>query len=100
MLNFLEKTARNLWGTILFTLLCMGLFELGAQKIDQDYEKLSVLLSQLEKEKQTALTEQEELKIQINSESDPAWIELTLMRTLGMVPEGQTKYFFTPKSDR
>lgn len=37
---------------------------------------------------------QEDLLLQINSQSDPAWVELILMKGLGLVPEGQTKAVF------
>lgn len=34
--------------------------------------------------------------LEINSQSDPAWVELMLMKNLGLVPEGQIKVFFDP----
>jgi hypothetical protein len=50
-------------------------------------------------ELQTALTEaslrHENLLAQVQSQEDIQWIELTLMRELGMVPEGQRKVFFS-----
>ena len=45
--------------------------------------------------KEFLLEEKEDLKLQINSQKDPAWIELTLMKGLGLVPEGQLKVYFT-----
>lgn len=82
------------WGVILFALICYMLFEQGMRKRNGDYDLLSQQLSVLQKEKQKALALQEDLLLQINSQSDPAWVELTLMKGLGMVPEGQTKYYF------
>lgn len=41
--------------------------------------------------------QQEELKWTIASFDDPAWIELTLMRCLGLVPEGEIKVHFIEK---
>jgi hypothetical protein len=37
---------------------------------------------------------QEKLLLTINSQSDPAWIELVLFRELGLVPEGAAKVWF------
>ena len=37
---------------------------------------------------------QEELRLQIASQSDPAWVELLIKKQLGMVPSGQTKVYF------
>jgi len=45
-------------------------------------------------EKSEAIKRREALLQQINSESDPAWIELVLMQNLGMVPENQQKVYF------
>ncbi|MBS0620402.1 MAG: hypothetical protein JSS61_02970 [Verrucomicrobia bacterium] len=47
------------------------------------------------KERQALFEEREDLLLQIHSQSDPAWIELTLKKGLGVVPEGQSKVFFT-----
>lgn len=65
------------------------------KKRQHDFVKLSEQLSQLELEKEKALKTKEELMLHINSESDPAWVELTLMKELGLTPEDYTKVFFT-----
>lgn len=49
-----------------------------------ELEKLSLFASQ----------EKEELSLQIASQSDPAWIELVLLREVGVVPEGFLKVHF------
>ncbi len=70
------------------------LYEQVVRKRDRDYAKLSEHLVELKLQKIKALKIHEELALQMNSESDPAWIELVLMRELGLVPEEQTKIFF------
>ena len=45
-------------------------------------------------EKETAASEFEDLLLQIRAQNDPDWVELVLMRRLGLVPEGQTKVYF------
>lgn len=82
------------WWVILFSLLCFGLFEHAVKKQEKDYTKLSEHLMVLHAAKKEALKTQHALHLQVNSESDPAWIELTLMQRLGLVPEGHTKVFF------
>lgn len=52
-------------------------------------------IENLEGVKKAALMKQEGLKLQIASQSDPAWIEIVLMKELGMVPDGQRKVLFT-----
>lgn len=60
------------------------------------YRELNFKLEKLMIEKTQAQEAHEELLRHLNSQSDPAFIELTLMKVLGVVPEGQTKYFFIP----
>lgn len=50
---------------------------------------------QEEREKQKAINE--DLKLRVNSQNDPSWIELVLMRELGLVPKGKIKVHFTNK---
>ena len=54
----------------------------------------SFRLEEMEKEKLLACAEKEELRLKIASQSDPAWIEMILMRDLGVVPEGWLKVHF------
>lgn len=84
------------WWVIAFALLCGILYEQGLKKRHDDYIRLSEHLQKLQQEKAEVLAQQQDLQMSINSQSDPAWIELTLMKGLGLVPEGQQKVFFTP----
>jgi hypothetical protein len=59
-----------------------------------EYQMLHKQWLELNEKKEAALLKQVELKSLINSESDPAWIELVLKRELGLTPEGQTKILF------
>lgn len=82
------------WWVIFFILACSILFEHASYPQRLEHIRLLSNLTELESQKKTALLLQEELLRQVNSESDPDWIELTLMKGLGLVPEGQTKVFF------
>lgn len=95
MMPLFETIFFRSWWVILFILLCLFLFEHAVEKRNRDYSRLSIQLAELQSTKVQAVKEQEDLLLQINSESDPAWIELTLMLGLGMVSENQTKIFFT-----
>jgi hypothetical protein len=57
---------------------------------------LSLKLEELEEKRQMLLKEHEELVLAVGSQSDPEWIQLTLMKGLGLVPEGQKKVYFKP----
>lgn len=51
-------------------------------------------LHELEIAKDVALAEKGRLELEIHSQSDPLWIQLALMKGLGLVPEGQRKVLF------
>ena len=61
---------------------------------NNSYEEMLTRLHSLEKEKAIAMAEQQELILQIESQADPAWVEMVLKRNLGLVPEGQVKVYF------
>jgi len=90
-----EKLFLHSWWVILFVLLCYMFYEQGQKKRSEDYISLSNQLKELNHEKEKAVALQKKLLLQINSQSDPAWIELSLMKGLGLVPEGKEKVYFT-----
>lgn len=62
------------------------------------FEYSSMLLLEMEKEIQDLSLEKEYLQLKLASQNDPAWIEMILMRDLGVVPEGYIKVHFSGKS--
>ncbi|WP_068468006.1 hypothetical protein [Candidatus Protochlamydia phocaeensis] len=89
------------WWVMAFFLMCFILYEQALKNRDRHYKQLSEQLISLQMEKQKALQKQKNLQLQINSQSDLAWIELTLMKGLGLVPEGEQKiYFYQNKDER
>ncbi len=82
------------WWVIAFASLCGVLYLHAMREKNIIYLEMAGRLQTLEKEKALAIAEQEELNLQIQSQTDPAWIEMVLRRNLGMVPEGQTKVYF------
>jgi hypothetical protein len=65
--------------------------------IKEKKEAISLLgrrLEQMEMEKLKAVETREDLELRIASQNDPAWIEMVLVRDLGVVPEGFLKVHF------
>lgn len=92
--KFVQCVFIQSWWVIAFILICAILYEHGLKERDTLYLQLTDQWLSLQKEKQAALFKQQNLQLQINSQSDLAWIELTLMKGLGLVPEGQQKVYF------
>lgn len=97
--HYMEEVFARSWWVILFILGCYLSYEHGLYKKDQDFAKFQAQYNELQKKKNFLLGQQEELDRQINSQSDPAWVELALMKGLGLVPEGQTKVLFTNQKE-
>ncbi len=57
--------------------------------------ELTGRFEEVQGQKMLALQERERFRLQIESQSDPSWIEMILMRDLGVVPEGWLKVHFT-----
>lgn len=92
--DYLGSQLINWWWVLLFVLVCLMAYEHSASNKDRESASMIVQLNELQSEKEKALILNKELFRQINSQSDPAWIELSLMKVLGLTPEGQTKVFF------
>lgn len=82
------------WWTILVFLFSYFAFDQAMKRKESESQQLQKKLNFLIAEKERAEKEQEMLKLEIANQNDPAWIEMTLMRCLGLVPEGTTKVHF------
>lgn len=82
------------WWVLLFIAVCSLVYFNSAGKKDEVINSLEQHLGRLRIEKALLLQEKEDLQLQICSQSDPAWIQLTLIKGLGLVPEGQLKVYF------
>lgn len=96
-MNALKKLFYESWWLFLFVLLCFSLYEKGLRRKDSDFQALMMEHDQLRQERAAELVKKENLELQLSSQNDPAWVELVLMRELGVVPEGQKKVVFTWK---
>lgn len=90
---FIEVVIKS-WWVIVFFLICFFIYDRSWQELNMEKIDLHSTLLELIEEKKQAVELQEELKLKIYSQKDPAWIEMTLLKGLGLVPEGQTKVYF------
>jgi hypothetical protein len=92
--NPVKKFVSRYWWVILFVSLCATVYASSIRKKQEVIASLDQQLSNLESQTQELREIQQDLRLQIDSQSDPAWIQLTLMKVLGLVPEGQSKVYF------
>lgn len=89
-----DQLVAKSWWTILFILICLFTYDLASRKKVRIEKNLQAKLSQLEISITQAEQKQLSLQEQIDAQNDTDWIELTLMRKLGLVPENQQKVTF------
>jgi len=82
------------WWVISFVLICFVSYMQVSEKKMASFDKLTLRLDDLKTKREHMLREKADLMQQINSQSDPLWIERVLMKGLGLVPEGQKKILF------
>jgi hypothetical protein len=92
-MKFKEKFKRVRW-LLLVLAICAGYYYQFIRPKEKEIYSLQYRLKELEKEKDHLLCEKEDLKLRIQSQTDPAWIEMVLMKELGVVPEGYSKVHF------
>ena len=85
---------RRSWWVVLFCCGCFTVYAQAVQKKSKDCLDLRDRIGKLRVEKEGITRLHEDLLLQIGSQSDPQWIELTLKKQLGVVPEGQKKVYF------
>lgn len=93
--SFLRSFCTRSWWAIVFSTLSIAFYFQAAHGRTTIFSDLTMRLQEMEREKLIASQEQEDLSLQLQSETDPAWVELLLMKELGVVPEGWTKVQFT-----
>lgn len=93
--NFTETLFIRCWWVILFCLLCAFFYEQGRKRIDGEYRNLHNQLIKAQTVRNQKLRIREDLMLKVNSQSDPDFVELLLMKELGVVPEGHLKFFFS-----
>ncbi len=93
------KLLQRFWWVVIVLFVCIAYyFHLIRPK---EVQILSLRYREIEllKEKEALLSEKRELLLRIQSHNDPAWIEMVLMKELGVVPEGYVKIHFQKQPD-
>ena len=98
-IRVVEKFVMQSWWLVLFIIGCYLFYEQGLVKRADDFSRLNRQYLDLQNEKALVSAERENLLLQINSQSDPDWVELTLIKGLGLVQAGQIKVLFTDQQD-
>jgi len=85
---------RQWWWVLCFCFISVSLYLHFVQEKNVQSQEVASRLEKILKEKRVAQIEQESLRLQIESQNDPSWIEMILMRDLGVVPDGWLKVHF------
>ena len=88
------RALRKNWWMVTFLSLCALFFWQNSRKTHYVAEDLELRYATIMEQKRLVAMEREDLLLQIQSQNDPKWVELVLMRKLGLIPEGQTKVYF------
>jgi len=96
--NGLLFNIKKSWWVFLFMSLCLISYDHAVKKKNAEVELLSHRLTSLEKEEKILQAQREDLALRIYSQEDKDWMELVLMKKLGVVPEGQLKVYFKKES--
>ncbi|MBM3202018.1 MAG: hypothetical protein FJZ56_06385 [Chlamydiae bacterium] len=97
MINNKARFIIQWWWVVLFVFSVSLLYKQCVHAKIVVHQSLLERKSDLEKQKNDALRNKEELLLKLASQNDPKWVEMTLMKGLGVVPEGQTKVLFVEK---
>lgn len=85
---------RSWWWVALACCLSFFVYFQAMKEKKRSVTELTARIDLLQKEKAHAKELKEELLLAVSSQEDPAWIEMILMRDLGVVPEGWLKVHF------
>lgn len=99
MKKIIQSFLLRSWWLYLILLGGFLLYAHGMHKKDLICREMEKKQYALEQERIKALEQKDELLMQIGSQNDPEWIQMTLMKGLGLVPEGQKKVYFKNKDE-
>ncbi len=94
-LSQISKELVRSWWVLAFAIVTFALYEQASCRLMKGIEKLSIRAQDLENAICKAEKKQTELRLQVASQNDPQWIELSLIMGLGLVPDGYTKIYYT-----
>jgi hypothetical protein len=91
----ISKQLIQSWWVILITIFAFGFYEQSSGKLTKNITRLKMRAAEIETAIKIAEQDKAGFQLQVASQSDPEWIELLLIKCLGLVPEGYTKIYYT-----
>lgn len=99
-LKVLWQFLRGSWWALFLGALLLVFHQRGVVAQESRLNKVRSQLSFLEKKRVSLLQKQRLLKAQLESGHDPAWVEMVLMKNLGLVPKGYRRVHFESEAKR
>ena len=96
----LSKHLVSLAWLVAFAVLTFALYEQAKATVMKSIRRLEEKSALLQAEIADEEDMQQELKLQVASQSDPSWVELSLIKALGLVPEGYTKIYYEDTKEK
>lgn len=90
--NILERLFFSTWWVVAIFVITLSLFERSLSEIHADELMLNHQIDALQTEIADAQLIGKRRRDRLYSIEDPAWIELLLIKHLGLIPEGYHKY--------
>jgi uncharacterized membrane protein len=85
------------WWVIAFFILVLAIYLSSLKQQQETIQEALTELQQLTQKKNKLYAQKEELLLQMENQTNPAWIEIVLKRNLGLVPKNQVKVYFYNK---
>ncbi|NGX30758.1 MAG: hypothetical protein K940chlam8_00107 [Chlamydiae bacterium] len=82
------------WWVFIFSAFCFSVFLYVRHTQVKQLDQLENVVLKLETQKNKELEKQEEYLLKIQSFNDPAYVEMVLIQTLGLVPKDQMKVVY------
>ena len=89
---------KSWWWVSAFALFSCFIYFQSTQEKKGLIGELKARIQEMKIEKEKAQELREDLLLSVASQDDPAWVEMVLMRDLGVVPEGWLKVHFKKAS--
>ena len=93
--RFIDQVIFRSWWVLFFILFCYAGYHNIIKSKKEEIVSVRNKLNRYKSDKASLCEENEDLQTRLQSQSDPEWIQVVLMKELGVVPEGQMKILFT-----
>ncbi len=90
----IPSSTKGFWIAILFSIVCLCVYEWGLSRKDTLYRYLESKMVALTEEREREKAVRHGLREEIEAHHDPEWIGLALKKNLGAVKAGEAKIIF------